>query len=706
MNRFVRFVFLTLISCHFLLAQDAGLVSDSTRRQKVEEILRIQDGRVTNSERMVSLLSDSDARIRKQAVCSLGSIQDTSLIPLLVNRFTLDSDPQVRYNAAFAIGQTAERLSVSGRRKLESDLIWTRLNTVTADGNPQGEAARILEEIGKFGTSDGLRDILTRFGSSQPFRYQEAMAMSIARFAIRGITSVEAVDYLLNFVHPPDPIDWRVVFALQRIGDHPGIRSHLGRISALYKDQDPLVRMNLAVLFGKIRDEDICADILQRLAESDVDWRVRVNAFNALSLYDSLHQENIVETYRHAFSDGNVHVAESAIRSFGIAGFARDTLLPHRRRAVDTLESIALNKNNKYIWQLQAGAVSAIAHLYGEDAFPLLTSIVDPAPGIQVQIAEALGKTGSTQSLGYLMNLLKSKNVFLSTAALTGLLELSKKNPNDRDVVEKIYSAAISALEVLDIAVTTTAAGILGDSLFLRESSVDPLLVLLRRLRIPDDVEAIQAVMQALGAIKSTHAVDEIRRFLSVRDHSVQLAAFSALATITGESHSLPEVSSLEPIYTDYDFEYYWGLPETVLVNLETSRGTLALNLYKEFAPFTVMSFLKLAIQRKFYTGLTFHRVVPNFVVQGGDPRGDGWGGPGYSIRSEFSPLTYETGVIGMASAGMDTEGSQFFITHSPQPHLDGRYSIFGKLVGGLDALNGILRGDTIKEIKIVDHSK
>jgi cyclophilin family peptidyl-prolyl cis-trans isomerase len=118
------------------------------------------------------------------------------------------------------------------------------------------------------------------------------------------------------------------------------------------------------------------------------------------------------------------------------------------------------------------------------------------------------------------------------------------------------------------------------------------------------------------------------------------------------------------------------------------------------------MSFLKLAIQRKFYTGLTFHRVVPNFVVQGGDPRGDGWGGPGYSIRSEFSPLTYETGVIGMASAGMDTEGSQFFITHSPQPHLDGRYSIFGKLVGGLDALNGILRGDTIKEIKIVDHSK
>ncbi len=704
MNRFLRLAFFTLIACHFLLAQDSGLVSDSTRRQKVEEILRIQDGRVPNSERMVLLLSDPDTRVRRRAVSSLGSTQDTSLIPLLVDRFTSDSDPHVRYNAAFAIGQTAARLSVSGHRKLESDLIWTRINAVTADGNPLGEVARIIEEIGKFGASDALRDLLSRFGSSQPFRYQEAMAMSIARFAIRGITSGEAVDYLLNFVHPPSPIDWRVVYALQRVGDHPGFRSHLERISALYKDRDPLVRMNLAVLFGKIRDEDICADILQRLAEADVDWRVRVNAFNALSRYDSLHHDGIVEIYLHAFSDENAHVAGSAIQSFGIAGFARDTLLPHRRIAMDTLESIALNKNKTYIWQLQAEAISAIVNRYGKDALPLLISIVNPAPGIQVQIAEALGKTGSTQSLGYLMKLLKSKNAFLYTAALTGLLELSKKNPNDREIVEKTYSAAVSTLEVSDIAVTTTAAGILGDSLFLRESSVDPLLVLLRRLRIPDDIEAIQAVIQALGAIKSMRAVDEIQRFLSVRDRSIQFAAISALGSITGESHSLPAESSFEPIYTDYDFEYYWNLPETVLVNIETSRGTVALNLYKEFAPFTVMSFLKLAIQKKFYTGLTFHRVVPNFVVQGGDPRGDGWGGPGYSIRSEFSPLTYETGMVGMASAGMDTEGSQFFITHSPQPHLDGRYTIFGKLVDGLDSLDNILLGDTIKEIKIIDH--
>jgi cyclophilin family peptidyl-prolyl cis-trans isomerase/HEAT repeat protein len=706
MNRFIVTAFQIFIVANILLAQDPGLTSDIiARQQKIEEIFRIQDRRLSNNVRLIALISDSDVHIRMLAVRSLGSLQDTSLLPFLLDRFSSDSDQQVRYNAAFAIGQTATRLSVPGQRKLESDIIGTKLNMIDAESDPQSSNARMIEEMGKFGTSDGLHDILTRFGREQPYNFQEAMAMSIARFAIRGISSDEAVDYLLNFVHPPDPVDWRIVYALQRIGDRQGIRLHLGRISALYKDKDPLVRMNLALLFSRIHDSETCAEILQKLAESDSDWRVRVNAFNALSRYDSMRLGKITKTYLHAFSDDNMHVAESAIRSFGIAGFFRDTTFLQRHIATDTLESIAQNKNKRYPWQLQAEAISAIANLYGENAFPLLTSISDPIIGVQVQIAEAVGKTGSGKGLDYLVDLINNKNNIISVAALTGLLELSKKNPGNRGIADKIYNTAIAALGIGDIAVTATSAGILGDSLFIRESSVDPLVTSLRRMRIPDDIEAIQALLQALGAIKSKHAVDDIRRFLNVPDYSVRLAAHSALTSITGESLSLPAESSFEPVYTDYDFQCYWSLPETVLVNLQTSRGTLVLNLYKEFAPFTVMSFLRLAI-KKFYTGSTFHRVVSNFVVQGGDPRGDGWGGPGYTIRSEFSPLVYETGVIGMASAGMDTEGSQFFLTHSPQPHLDGRYTIFGKLVGGPDALNDILRGDVIKDIEIIDHDK
>ncbi|OGU31868.1 MAG: peptidylprolyl isomerase [Ignavibacteria bacterium GWA2_55_11] len=133
---------------------------------------------------------------------------------------------------------------------------------------------------------------------------------------------------------------------------------------------------------------------------------------------------------------------------------------------------------------------------------------------------------------------------------------------------------------------------------------------------------------------------------------------------------------------------------------MHTSKGEITVELLPEDAPFTVLSFLRLA-RKKFYDGLTFHRVVPNFVVQGGDPRGDSWGGPGYSIRSEVSLVGYERGSVGMASAGKDTEGSQFFITHAPTLHLDGRYTIFGKVVRGMDVVDRLQIGDRILSVTL-----
>jgi peptidyl-prolyl cis-trans isomerase B (cyclophilin B) len=104
-----------------------------------------------------------------------------------------------------------------------------------------------------------------------------------------------------------------------------------------------------------------------------------------------------------------------------------------------------------------------------------------------------------------------------------------------------------------------------------------------------------------------------------------------------------------------------------------------------------------------FYDGLNFMRVVPNFVIQGGDPRGDTNGGPGYQIRCEINRVEYGTGYVGMALSGKDTGGSQFFITHSPQPHLDGGYTIFGRVVSGMDVVNRIARGDVIERIEILE---
>jgi peptidyl-prolyl cis-trans isomerase B (cyclophilin B) len=135
-----------------------------------------------------------------------------------------------------------------------------------------------------------------------------------------------------------------------------------------------------------------------------------------------------------------------------------------------------------------------------------------------------------------------------------------------------------------------------------------------------------------------------------------------------------------------------------VHVTLETDRGTLRIRLLPAEAPLTVAAFLGL-VDRRFFDDHRWHRVVPNFVVQDGDPRGDGWGGPGFVLRDEVNPERYETGTIGMALSGPDTGGSQFFITHSAQPHLDGAYTVFGRVVAGAPVLAAIAQGDRIRSI-------
>ena len=133
---------------------------------------------------------------------------------------------------------------------------------------------------------------------------------------------------------------------------------------------------------------------------------------------------------------------------------------------------------------------------------------------------------------------------------------------------------------------------------------------------------------------------------------------------------------------------------------LTTNRGEIEIELLHREAPRTVQNFIDLA-DKGFYNGLTFHRVVPNYVIQTGCPIGNGWGSPGYEIRCETSPLRYERGMVGMAHAGKDTGGSQFFVTHSRAPHLDGRYTIFGKVTRGMDVVDAIEVEDVVQKVKI-----
>jgi len=136
-----------------------------------------------------------------------------------------------------------------------------------------------------------------------------------------------------------------------------------------------------------------------------------------------------------------------------------------------------------------------------------------------------------------------------------------------------------------------------------------------------------------------------------------------------------------------------------------TARGEIVLQLFPEHAPQTVNNFVFLA-RENFYDGLVFHRVIANFMIQGGDPSGSGSGGPGYRFADETrgNPLQHEKGVISMANAGPDTNGSQFFITHAPQPHLNGRHTVFGKVLQGQDVVDAIAQGDAMISVRIEEN--
>jgi peptidyl-prolyl cis-trans isomerase B (cyclophilin B) len=158
--------------------------------------------------------------------------------------------------------------------------------------------------------------------------------------------------------------------------------------------------------------------------------------------------------------------------------------------------------------------------------------------------------------------------------------------------------------------------------------------------------------------------------------------------------------------------EKQWDNPPEMVIDpqgtyqavIETDRGTIEIDFYPEHAPMTINNFVFLA-KEGFYDGISFHRVIKDFMVQGGDPTGTGRGGAGYRFEDEVAgnPLKHETGSLSMANAGPNTNGSQFFITHSPQPHLDGKHTVFGKVTVGQDVVNAIKQGDMMIKVEIIE---
>ncbi len=144
-----------------------------------------------------------------------------------------------------------------------------------------------------------------------------------------------------------------------------------------------------------------------------------------------------------------------------------------------------------------------------------------------------------------------------------------------------------------------------------------------------------------------------------------------------------------------------------IRIILKTDKGDIEATLFADKAPITVANFLNLS-QRGYYEGITFHRVIPNFMIQGGDPSGTGAGGPGYTFEDEVKTgIKHDKpGIFSMANRGPGTNGSQFFITHLPTPHLDGKHTVFGEVTKGQDVVNSIKQGDKIVKIEVLDSPK
>jgi cyclophilin family peptidyl-prolyl cis-trans isomerase len=255
-------------------------------------------------------------------------------------------------------------------------------------------------------------------------------------------------------------------------------------------------------------------------------------------------------------------------------------------------------------------------------------------------------------------------------------------------------------LKNADVIIRATAAELLGelppDEVNKRALS-EALPVALRDKGLND---AALAILDALGKQKSASANDVIKSALGASDPSVRSRAVSLLKT-NGAGDFSARVGKVQTRNTTADHQRAISrIGQSVRATVLTGKGSFTIELLPDDAPLNVDNFVELA-KRGYFRDITFHRVVPNFVVQGGDPRGDGNGGPGYQIRCEINEVPYERGAVGMALSGKDTGGSQWFVTHSRQPHLDGGYTVFGRVVRGMDVVDRIVRGDVIRSIAI-----
>lgn len=605
------------------------------------KIADFQDKRLSDS--LFQFLLSQDPIERAEAALAFASIQDTTASTLLGSLLLEDSIAEVRANAAFALGQTKGFGAVNS--------LIPALN----DKSPM-VVREVLEALGKSALRRDL-DMLINF-DAQDSLTQERLAWAFYRLGLRGLTDSLVVNKASTFLQPGYSLQTRLGaahFFNRGIFTATGYEDNL--IIAATSDTSPEVRM-AAVSGMKRLNSERAFRVLQGILNSDKDYRVRTNAIRALQGYSF---EKSKPLFLSVLSDENVNVAIAA--SEVIKSNAAS-------QSEDWMKSVTPKMN----WRVRANLFEAALSVDSNNArieevkksYRISTNEYEKAA-----LLRALSKEIS--SFSFINEELNSaKSLVVKTTAAQALVDINRDKKFPSTLKAEFAKIYLKAIESGDPGVIGIIAGALADSTLGYKAIINDVSMLeaaRAKLSLPKDIEALQPLTDALA-------------YLQGGEGSKQLS-------------------------NSYNHPIDWGLAKLIdrnqKVKISTTKGDITILLFVEEAPGSVTNFMDL-VNKKYFDGKFFHRVVPNFVDQVGCNRGDGFGSEDYSIRSEFSRRRYKTGSVGMASAGKDTEGTQWFIAHSPTPHLDGGYTIFAEVVEGMEITHRMEVGDQILHVTRVDN--
>ena len=628
----------------------------------------------------------------------LSSVQDEAALPTILSMLA-SPKLQLRIAAAHALGQTL-RFSPSALLRESAALDFLSRE------NDTRVSAELLDAIGRFGSASAL-DSIAAMNTADPV-LMSAQALAIARFAVRSIRSaagterVAAIFSALGRKDPGGTGQEHALFAMMRIGDEALLTPHSALVMDAAASPSPVLRMYAAALAAKIKHAETGPLLFAMV--NDTDRRVRVQAIRAaasLAVKPELRRQ-VIHVLAVAMKNADYQTAKSALQAAATLPSADQRMSIALKKSIDTCSSEDLRDD----------AIRALASISPD--FALITirrwrNDSKPPPAVLQALGIISAKEKRTQQyvVDWLSPFLVSADGPRASAATEAwiacwrLLRPVPLTAKDSAADSTFREGTLRAMRIQSAdARNSTAVQLLAeawsDSTFASPEYIVPLFEALSSFSSKDNVETVIALIRAIAALADSASVQPLRTYLGDENAGVRAAAAAAF---TRYGLAVPAAGARETVAV-HDWTFLASLKRNPVATVTTNRGLFRFELLYQDAPFTVEAFVQLA-RKRFYDGLIFHRVVPNFVVQGGDPHGDGSGGPPFTLRSEFSRRSYVRGAVGMASAGKDTEGSQFFVMHTSALHLDGRYTLFGMVTDGMDVVDRLEIGDRLLSVRI-----